>query len=145
MSKVSANGLIAAPADEEAFVGDNAPDLSPSALDSMLEYDWPGSARELQNAIESVGVMAEGKVIQPTHLPQHQSPPVQPPSNESTPAESLGLFEAVDAYEKDLICRALRTTRGNRNQAAKLLHVSERALAYKLRKHEIDHANFRAG
>lgn len=58
-------------------------------------------------------------------------------------AQNLNLFEAVDAYEKELICCALRSTRGNRNQAAKLLRVSERALAYKLRKHKIDHADFR--
>jgi Nif-specific regulatory protein len=125
--------------------GDKVRHLSAGALDTMLEYDWPGNVRELQNAIERAFVMAEGEVIQPAHLPQRQ--PAQPllPVPEPSPAENLGLFEAVDAYEKDLICRALRLTRGNRNQAAKLLRVSERALAYKIRKHEIDHADFRAG
>lgn len=118
--------------------------LSPVGLDSMLEYDWPGNVRELQNAIERAFVMADGEIIQLAHLPQRQLPQTPSPSLEASPAESLGLFEAVDAYEKDLICRALRSTRGNRNQAAKLLRVSERALAYKLRKHEIDHAHFRA-
>jgi Nif-specific regulatory protein len=117
--------------------------LSPVALDSMLEYNWPGNVRELQNAIERAFVMAEGEIIHPAHLPQRQpSQPLLPPTEPSL-AESIDLFEAVDAYEKDLICRALQSTRGNRNQAAKLLRVSERALAYKLRKHEIDHANFR--
>lgn len=89
--------------------------------------------------------MAESEEIDYLH-PAHLAWPQAPPrSSESNPAESLSLFEAVDAYEKDLICRALRSTRGNRNRAAKLLRVSERALAYKLRKHEIDHADFRAG
>jgi len=114
MSKISLNGLIAAPADVDAFTSDNA------------------------------NLMVEDEVIQPAHLPQGQSPPAPPPTSDPTPAKNLGLFEAVDTYEKELICRALQTTLGNRNQAAKLLRVSERALAYKLRKHEIDHTIFRA-
>jgi Nif-specific regulatory protein len=114
--------------------------LSPIAFDSMLGYDWPGNVRELQNVIERAFVMAEGDVVHHYHLPQ----PAQSPA-ETGVAEGFGLFEAVDAYEKDLICHALRTTRGNRNRAAKLLRLSERALAYKVRKHAIDHTDFRNG
>jgi DNA-binding NtrC family response regulator len=121
--------------------------LLPSVFQALLDFDWPGNVRELQNAIERAFVMADQGMIQPSHLSRRQSAPSLPPpaaSLAAESAESLDLFEAVDAYEKDLICRALRSTRGNRNQAAKLLRVSERALAYKLRKHEIDHADFRA-
>ncbi len=119
--------------------------LSPEALNALLDYDWPGNVRELQNAIERAFVMAEGELIRHSHLPQRQAPPISQTSIESIPPEAIGLFDAVDAYEKELICRALQTTCGNRNQAAKLLLVSERALAYKIRKHKIDHADFRSG
>ncbi|MDQ3010259.1 MAG: sigma-54 dependent transcriptional regulator [Acidobacteriota bacterium] len=116
--------------------------LSPIAFDSMLDYDWPGNVRELQNAIERAFVMAESGVVHHYHLPQ-PVPQAMLPSAENSQAEGFDLFEAVDAYEKDLICHALRATRGKRNQAAKLLRVSERALAYKVRKHGIDHLEFR--
>jgi two-component system response regulator AtoC len=104
----------------------------------MLEYDWPGNVRELQNAVERAFVLAESDVIHHYHLPESMQ-------NARTAgfAASIDLFEAVAAYERDLICHTLRTTRGNRNQAAKLLLISERTLAYKVRKHGIDHANFR--
>jgi Nif-specific regulatory protein len=49
-----------------------------------------------------------------------------------------GLFRAVENYEHELIVEALRSARGNRNQAAKLLKVSERVLSYKIKKYQID-------
>ncbi len=122
--------------------GGKARRLSPLAFDSMLGYDWPGNVRELQNVIERAFVMAESDVVHHYHLPQSQPQIVLSPA-ETAAAEGFDLFQAVDAYEKDLICHALRTTRGNRNQAAKLMRVSERALAYKVRKHGIDHLEFR--
>jgi Nif-specific regulatory protein len=114
--------------------------LSPIALDWMLKYDWPGNVRELQNAVESACLLAENGVIHHYHLPDavKQSYAVGPVAN-------VGLFDAMACYERDLICDALRTTRSNRTQAAKLLRVSERVLAYKLRKYDINHADFRNG
>lgn len=112
--------------------------LSPVARELMLEYEWPGNIRELQNAVERAVILAEGDVLHHYHLPQ----PIHS-RYETTKAETTGLIEAVDAFEKDLIEHALRATRGNRNRAAKLLRVSERTLAYKIRKHEIDHEAFR--
>ena len=51
---------------------------------------------------------------------------------------SEGLFSAVETYEHELILEALGATRGNRNQAARLLKVSERVLSYKIKKYRID-------
>jgi Nif-specific regulatory protein len=56
-----------------------------------------------------------------------------------------GLFRAVESYERDLILDALRGSRGNRSQAAKLLKVSERVLSYKIKKYGIDCARLRGG
>jgi Nif-specific regulatory protein len=120
--------------------GRSAIRLSPIALDWLHKYDWPGNVRELENAIESAFLMAENEVIHHYHLPE--------PMRQSYAVggvASVGLFDAMASYERDLICDALRTTRSNRSKAAKLLRVSERVLAYKLRKHDIDHADFREG
>ena len=46
---------------------------------------------------------------------------------------SLSLQDAVDAYEKDLIQDALKTTRGNRAKAARLLNTTERIMNYKVK------------
>lgn len=56
---------------------------------------------------------------------------------------STSLAEAVGAYEPDLIQDALKTTRGNRVQAAKLLKSTERIISYKVKKYDIDGHRFR--
>ena len=48
------------------------------------------------------------------------------------------------AFEKDLIQDALKTTRGNRAKAARLLDTTERVLNYKVRKYAIDVRRFTA-
>jgi Nif-specific regulatory protein len=55
----------------------------------------------------------------------------------------LSLDAAIAAYEKDLIQDALKTTRGNRARAAKLLDTTERILGYKVQKYAIDCKRFR--
>ena len=95
--------------------------------------------RELENTIERAAVVADGDVIQPYHLP-----PALQTVNTADKAITAGLFESVEAYEKDLVCEALRKTRGSRSQAAKLLKVSERVLSYKVKKYEIDCAALRS-
>ena len=56
---------------------------------------------------------------------------------------TLSLAEAVAAYEKDIVIDALKTTRGNRAKAARLLGTTERIINYKVRKFAIDSDRFR--
>jgi Nif-specific regulatory protein len=55
----------------------------------------------------------------------------------------VSLIESIEAFERDLIQDALKTTRGNRAKAAKLLHTTERIIGYKVRKYAIDCKRFR--
>ncbi len=55
----------------------------------------------------------------------------------------VSLEDAVSAYEKDIIQDALKTSRGNRSKAAKLLGSTERIISYKVRKYHIDCRRFR--
>jgi Nif-specific regulatory protein len=55
----------------------------------------------------------------------------------------MPLRDAVAAYEKDLILDALKTTRGNRAKAARLLATTERIVNYKVRIYGIDASRFR--
>jgi Nif-specific regulatory protein len=112
--------------------------FSSHAVELLTSYDWPGNVRELENAVERSVVVADGKLIQHYHLP--------PALQTLRPAHLLAgenLFSAVETYEKELICAALQTTRGRRNQAAELLGISDRVLSYKIKKHKIDCAKFR--
>jgi Nif-specific regulatory protein len=55
----------------------------------------------------------------------------------------MNLDQAVGSFEKDLIQDALKTSRGNRARAARLLDTTERILGYKVKKYEIDCRRFR--
>jgi DNA-binding NtrC family response regulator len=56
----------------------------------------------------------------------------------------VSLSDAVAAYERDLIQDALKTTRGNRAKAARLLDTTERILNYKVKGHQIDVRRFKS-
>jgi Nif-specific regulatory protein len=53
------------------------------------------------------------------------------------------LADAIEQYEKDLILDALKSARGNRAKAARLLGTTERIIGYKVRKYDIEVARFR--
>ncbi len=112
--------------------------IATSAIDMLMSYHWPGNVRELENCLERAVVVCDGGAIHAHHLP----PTLQTAEVSGTlPRQSLK--EAVDAYEKDLVQDALKSARGNRAKAARLLHTTERILGYAVRRHGIDPARFR--
>ena len=112
--------------------------ISTPAIDMLMAYHWPGNVRELQNIIERAVLICDASVVHGHHLP----PTLQTGEASGTVA-NLSLAESVAAYEKDLIQDALKTARGNRVMAAKLLDSTQRIISYKVRKYGIDPRRFR--
>ena len=112
--------------------------LSTRASEMVMNYDWPGNVRELCDAVERAVVVAGGPVIHHHHLPVSVQAAVSAGS-----APPLGLSEALDAYEKELLQDALTQARGVRSKAARLLRTTDRILNYKLKKHGIDSRRFK--
>ena len=119
--------------------GKNIKRISTPAIDMLASYHWPGNVRELENTIERAVLVCEGDVVHGHHLP----PTLQTAESSGTVVRA-SLQEAVDAYEKDMIMDALKTTRGNCAKAARLLNTTERIVNYKVRKYEIDTRRFRS-
>src|SRR5947207_1510515 len=113
--------------------------ISTPAIDMLASYHWPGNVRELENTLERAVLMCDGEVIHGHHLP----PSLQTAEASGTVIR-MPLKEAVSAYEKDLIQDALKTTRGNRAKAARLLDTTERIVNYKVRAYGIDSTRFRS-
>jgi Nif-specific regulatory protein len=113
--------------------------ISTPAIDLLSSYHWPGNVRELENTIERAVLMADGEVIHGHHLP----PTLQTAEATGT-VVSTSLSTAVEAFERSLIEDALKTTRGNRSKAARLLSTTERVISYKVKKYGIDPARQRA-
>jgi Nif-specific regulatory protein len=112
--------------------------ISTPAIDMLMAYHWPGNVRELENALERGVLVCDGAVIHGHHLP----PSLQTADSSGT-VTRVSLKDAVAAYERDMILDALKTTRGNRAKAARLLDTTERILNYKVRGYAIDARRFK--
>ena len=113
--------------------------ISTPAIDMLMSYHWPGNVRELENALERAVLVCDGAVIHGHHLP-----PSLQTADASGTVTRVSLKDAVAAFERDLIQDALKTTRGNRAKAARLLDTTERILNYKVRGHAIDPRRFKS-
>jgi Nif-specific regulatory protein len=113
--------------------------ISTPAIDMLMSYHWPGNVRELENCIERAVLVCSGGVIH-----AHDLPPTLQTAEVSGTLPRLSLEAAVGNYEKDLILDSLKTARGNRAQAARLLDTTERIIGYKIKKHGIDCTRFKS-
>ncbi len=112
--------------------------VSTPAIDMLTSYHWPGNVRELENTIERSVLVCDGGVIHGHHLP-----PTLQTAEASDTVQRQSLTESIAAFERDLLQDALKTTRGNRAQAARLLDTTERIFNYKVRRYGIDARRFK--
>ena len=127
--------------------------LSPQAMQSLQQYDFPGNIRELRNLIERAYILSIREEIGPENFPhaarvrlagggyaQQRSRDRQPSSrsaNMQFPAEPFDLTGFLESTEKELILRTLSSTNGAQAEAARRMGLSRSALAYKLNKYGI--------
>jgi Nif-specific regulatory protein len=112
--------------------------ISTAAIDMLMSYHFPGNVRELENAIERAVLVCDTNVIHGHHLP----PTLQTAEVTGTVTD-LSLDSAVEAFERDMIQDALKSTKGNIAKAARSLGSTERIVAYKMKKYSIDPRRFR--
>jgi Nif-specific regulatory protein len=112
--------------------------ISTPAIDMLMAYHWPGNVRELENTIERAVLLSTDGVIHGRHLP-----PTLQTAEASGTRPGMGLTKAVDAFERDMILDALKSARGNRAEAARILDISERLMGLRVKKHGIDAKRFR--
>ena len=92
-----------------------APRISDAAMRRLIDYDWPGNIRELENAIERAVVLGAGEWILPEDLPEELI------DNERLPTSRY--HDTVKDSKKELIVKAVREARGNYTEAAKVLGI----------------------
>jgi len=125
----------------ERFASEHGKDIrriSTPAIDMLTAYHWPGNARELQNVIERAVLVCDGHVVHAHHLP-----PTLQTAEASGTVMSVSLTDALEAYEKDLLQDALKSARGNRAKAARLVRTTDRIFNYRVRKLGIDWKRFK--
>jgi two-component system response regulator AtoC len=115
----------------------NITGLAPDAMARLLEFQWPGNVRQLQNALERAMVIAEDSLLRPEHF-AGELVISDTRRGAGTVFEGLSLKSAQKVVEKNLITQALGETGGNRTRAARLLEISHPSLLTKIKAYGID-------
>lgn len=134
----------------------NIQGIHPDVLDLLLQYDWPGNIRELENILERAFHFCTSEWIRKSDININ-------PVNSNLAIRKNDFFVKVNNIEdhlefnhfeyhnlskdilslteKELIIKALQKANGNRSKAAKLLNISRSTLYYKLKKYNIKEIN----
>jgi len=107
--------------------------ITPEAQRVLGAYDWPGNVRELINALETMVVLSEKPVLDLADIPPEIHRGAASSGTDAADAVQAGM--TLQEAERILIERTLRTTGGNRQQAARTLGIGERTLYRKIRQY----------
>lgn len=112
-------------------LGKEEPAVQSEIFESILEYDWKGNVRELENTVQNLIMMSpEGELsaeFLPFKIKRH-------PLDFLEPRNLKGVVSDIEIY---LIKKALGKFGGNQVKAAKLLGIPEATLRFKMKKYAI--------
>src|SRR5690606_19133690 len=113
--------------------------LTPDAFRVLVNFDYPGNVRQLENILERAATLAGSSMIGLGDLPEELSGLAGGTRAQllSLPEEGCRLDEVLTEVERRLLVEALERTAGVRTQAAKLLGISFRSLRYRLEKQSL--------
>ncbi len=108
------------------------PRITEEAMQMLIDYDWPGNVRQLENSIERAAVLAQGKLVSSEHLQLNDSGSTQDQMLTSALGRLLGnggsLDDMLGEVRQRLVELALERTNGDRAAAARMLDVGEKVL-----------------
>jgi two-component system, NtrC family, response regulator HydG len=110
--------------------------FTPQAMDCLIKNDWPGNVRELMNAVERGVVMTRTDYLDIADLHIADRSPAVPEEfryDEAMPESPVPL----DQVEKAAIAKTLRSTGGNKSEAARRLGITRKTLHKKINKYGI--------
>ncbi len=121
-------------------LGKNVQTISSYALDALINYNFPGNVRELENIIERSVALENSSIILPESLVlsefKQEGKAKEPLSFSLTPA-GMDLEGYLSQIEKDLIQQALRLSDGRIKKAAEFLNLSFRSMRWKIQKYNL--------
>lgn len=141
----------------ERIGGNQKKTLSDEAMKILMDYDWQGNIRELENLIERVFILSDDNIIFAEDIPSHitNTPKIHPKKsdllNPNYEEESANIIKKVESgfdfkketekHQMGLITQALEKTNWVKTQAAKLLNMKRTTLIEKMKKMNIKEKN----
>jgi two-component system response regulator HydG len=108
--------------------------FTPKAIDLLIRYDWPGNIRELMNAVERAVVLARTEHLDDEDLAIIQTPVGQ--AVDSTPVlDEMNDHSTLEDMERTAVIKTLKTSDGNKSEAARRLGITRKTLHKKLKKY----------
>ncbi|MBI4489623.1 MAG: sigma-54-dependent Fis family transcriptional regulator [Deltaproteobacteria bacterium] len=104
------------------------PQVTPEAVEALMDYSWPGNVRELANVIERALIVSQGLPIRPEHLN------LTPREFPSITSEEKDL-RPLEQVEREHMQKVLAAVDGNKRRAARILGISLRNLYRKLERY----------
>jgi PAS domain S-box-containing protein len=100
--------------------------FTPEIMQIIMNYDWPGNIRQLENAIHHAVILAQGGSIKRNDLPDFL-----------TQNPDTAISDSLVENERRLILRVLRESRWNKHEAARRLEISRSTLYSKIHRHNL--------
>jgi two-component system nitrogen regulation response regulator GlnG len=131
--------------------------LTDEALRALQAYDWPGNVRELENVVHRALVISKGDALLVGDLPAEISKQSKFEERTPTPSADIATGAVVDDtasiaralfdmarrdpklkvipfLEREMVVHALKETKGNQVQAARILGITRATLRKRIEK-----------
>ena len=109
--------------------------VSDEALRLMLQYDWPGNVREMENSLERASAMSSGPLLHSADLPSPLQNSAQEQMQQNRPAANR--IVPISELERRAILEALARLNGDKLEAARLLGIGKTTLYRKLKEYRL--------
>ena len=126
--------------------GEMPKQLAPDAMEILMNYNWPGNIRQLENTIERACVTTRGQVMQLANLPSEiLFPPTPSLPFDITLERPLPelVKDIVSTVEQEYLRKALVKTQGNVSRGARVCGLSRRCMTAKMAEYKLDKAVFK--
>lgn len=138
------------------FLEGSGKKVSPEVMKLLVSYEWPGNARELENEIKKLVLLAGDRELIDADIVSRQ---IRSPGRDNGHSRlvtnefleeiqfsaTYSLYDYLAEHEKRFIIKALKKTSGVKKHAAALLNIPESTLRLKIKQYDIDMAAFAVG
>ncbi len=116
--------------------------ITDELMEVLINYDWPGNVRQLQNTLERMVILAKGEYLTPENLPTDIKRQIKIPKEIKDTPIKIGkkiveLPKTVEQLEREAIIKALEETNYVIKKAAEKLGMTPRQVRYRIEKYKI--------